>query len=58
MAVSWSPAARAGRDGTLRFFNAPRFAPLEELTRTATARVKREWTPGERQRYFHEPPAR
>src|SRR5688572_16475067 len=35
-----------------------RLAPLEELTRTATARVKREWTPDERQRYFHEPPAR
>jgi WD40 repeat protein len=47
-----------GRDGTLRFFNLPRFAPLEELAQVAAGRVKREWTPGERERFFHETPVR
>jgi WD40 repeat protein len=48
--------ATLDNDGTLRLFNRLRFAPLEELTQIAAARVKRDWTPGERERYFHEMP--
>jgi WD40 repeat protein len=49
-----SQIATLGSDGTLRLFNWQRFAPLEELESIAAARVKRDWTPGERERYFHE----
>ena len=50
--------ATLGKDGTVRLFNLPRFAPIEDLADEARRRVKRDWTPGERERYLHEPPKR
>jgi hypothetical protein len=43
-------------EGTVRVFNWQRFAPVEQLVILAARRVKRDWTPGERERYFHEKP--
>jgi WD40 repeat protein len=50
--------ATLGKDGAVRLYNLARFAPVEELAQDARRRVKRDWTPGERERYLHEPPKR
>jgi WD40 repeat protein len=48
--------ATLSSEGTVRLFNWERFAPVEQLVALAARRVKRDWTPGERARYFHEKP--
>ena len=48
--------ATLSSDGTVRFFNWERFAPVEVLADLAAQRVKRDWTSGERDRYLHETP--
>jgi WD40 repeat protein len=49
-----SRVATLSTEGMVRFFNWERFAPVEQLVALAAQRVKRPWTPGERQRFFHE----
>jgi WD40 repeat protein len=51
-----SRVATLSSEGTVRVFNWQRFAPVEQLVILAARRVKRDWTPGERERYFHEKP--
>lgn len=53
-----SQLAVLAADGTLRLYDRLRFAPLDELTRLAATRVQRDWTPGERERYFRLAPVR
>jgi WD40 repeat protein len=47
--------ATLSSEGIVRLYNWQRFAPVEQLVALAFQRVKRDWTPGERQRYLHEP---
>jgi hypothetical protein len=42
--------------GRVQLFNLERFAPVSELVTLASQRVKRDWTPGERERFLHEKP--
>ena len=53
-----SQVATLSDDGTVRLFNWERFVFVEQLVALAAQRVKRDWTPGERERYLHEATSR
>jgi WD40 repeat protein len=49
-----SRVATLTSEGRIRLFNLERFMPVSELVALAQQRVKRDWTPGERERFLHE----
>jgi hypothetical protein len=51
-----SRVATLASSGSVRLFNLERFTPVSELVTLAAQRVKRDWTPGERERFLHQKP--